>query len=399
MQCVNAGIWFRDREFPPTDISIGPTLLDRDGEEVIWCKASEVVDEQAAIFHPDKAIDPTDIAQGSLGDCYFMAALSAIAERPERIKRIFCNDLEHLSSTGVYGMHLCVDGGLREVVVDDRFPCLKQEGIEPWVAYGKSKHPELWVMLLEKAYAKCYGNYESIVAGQPGDAMADLLGAPYKTFKTDSKNDWSEKQIAKLWEHVKDSDAKDYVMCCSCADASGKPWLKPTQKQKGLINGHAYSLIHACELSDGTRLLGVRNPHGRNEWNGDWGDDSELWTRQFRDEIADFLELTRSDRQDYEELSEHDKVHCGKSWTEKADDGAFWMCVEDWVKYFDDVQICYHHDNWTLVSYMDGMIELPPDADQNVDAQGRVEIKQSIKFEVYTARLFLSFFPTFPRFD
>lgn len=36
-----------------------------------------------------EGIEPDDIKQGELGDCYFLATLSAIAEFPWRIKQLF----------------------------------------------------------------------------------------------------------------------------------------------------------------------------------------------------------------------------------------------------------------------------------------------------------------------
>lgn len=32
---------------------------------------------------------PNDINQGALGDCYFLAGLAALAQRPDRIYKIF----------------------------------------------------------------------------------------------------------------------------------------------------------------------------------------------------------------------------------------------------------------------------------------------------------------------
>lgn len=40
----------------------------------------------------------------------------------------------------------------------------------------------------------------------------------------------------------------------------------------GLVGGHAYSLIHTYVLSNGARLVMVRNPWGSYEWTGAYGD-------------------------------------------------------------------------------------------------------------------------------
>lgn len=61
------------------------------------------------------------------------------------------------------------------MVVDDIFPCDKYGN----PAYSRANGPELWVLLIEKAYAKIYGNYKKIEAGLTGNAVRDLTGAPY----------------------------------------------------------------------------------------------------------------------------------------------------------------------------------------------------------------------------
>ena len=41
---------------------------------------------------------------------------------------------------------------------------------------------ETWVPLIEKAYAKLHGNYESLVGGYPSEAVEDLTGCVIQTF-------------------------------------------------------------------------------------------------------------------------------------------------------------------------------------------------------------------------
>jgi len=40
----------------------------------------------------DSKIEPADIQQGALGDCYFLSALSVMAEKPDRIRQLFLSD-------------------------------------------------------------------------------------------------------------------------------------------------------------------------------------------------------------------------------------------------------------------------------------------------------------------
>lgn len=63
---------------------------------------------------------PNDIKQGRLGDCYFLASLSAIAEFPNRIEKIFIT--KEVNEAGCYAVSLYVNGEKRTVVVDDYFP-------------------------------------------------------------------------------------------------------------------------------------------------------------------------------------------------------------------------------------------------------------------------------------
>merc|ERR1712238_91870 len=55
---------------------------------------------------------------------------------------------------------------------------------------------------------------------------------------------------------------------------------------KGLISGHAYTLLNVLELSTGEKLARVRNPWSQGEWKGDWSDASSKWTAALKEEAG-----------------------------------------------------------------------------------------------------------------
>ena len=63
------------------------------------------------------------------------------------------------------------------VVVDDWIPC---EGRGKPAFATSRKRNELWVSILEKAYAKLHGSYEALEGGVVHDALVDLTGGQGK---------------------------------------------------------------------------------------------------------------------------------------------------------------------------------------------------------------------------
>jgi calpain-15 len=72
----------------------------------------------------------------------------------------------------------------------------------------------------------------------------------------------------------------DYIICCSI-DGLDEEQSKML-KEMGLIDKHAYSMIGVKDLGF-TRICQIRNPWGSFEWNGDWGDNSDLWTDDIKE--------------------------------------------------------------------------------------------------------------------
>jgi calpain-15 len=121
-------------------------------------------------------VDPNKVMQGSLADCYFLSPLSALAANGgDRIKGMFDNIYD--TGYGVFVITLNKNGIKTQVVIDDWVPT-----IEGKVAFSNSRSGELWVILLEKAWAKLHGSYERIEAGMSHHSLSDLTGAPGYTY-------------------------------------------------------------------------------------------------------------------------------------------------------------------------------------------------------------------------
>ena len=107
-----------------------------------------------------------------------LCAFASLAEFPGEIKRIFTlpghKEPQSLNEAGVYDLRLCLGGQWKRIRVDDYFPC-KFHGD---TLYARSHGPELWVLLLEKAFAKACGDFDSLRSGWAYEALMDLTGAP-----------------------------------------------------------------------------------------------------------------------------------------------------------------------------------------------------------------------------
>jgi len=77
------------------------------------------------------------------------------------------------NDVGIYALKLFVNSIETVVIVDDYFPCSNSTN-EP--LFTSSEDDEMWVMLLEKAWAKINGSYGRIVSGWSSHANYHLTG-------------------------------------------------------------------------------------------------------------------------------------------------------------------------------------------------------------------------------
>ena len=75
------------------------------------------------------------------------------------------------------------------VVVDDYLPVNPDDG-KP--AFASCRESEIWVSLLEKAWAKLHGTYARTEGGLPSFAAAHIMGVPSESVDHDTIDDLDE---------------------------------------------------------------------------------------------------------------------------------------------------------------------------------------------------------------
>ena len=78
-----------------------------------------------------------------------------MAEHPERVKACFLT--QSINNAGCYAVRLYINGEPETVVVDDHFPHFLVN--KNWAFSRADNDNEIWVLLLEKAWAKVFGSY------------------------------------------------------------------------------------------------------------------------------------------------------------------------------------------------------------------------------------------------
>lgn len=214
----------------------------------------------------------SDIAQGALGDCYFLASLGAVAHSTPNL---LASNISGPDSSGNYSVIFYrknMWGAFEEVKikVKSSFP---QVGKSDYPAYAKEgDNKEMWVMLYEKAYAQLIGSYGTLNnGGHPEDALEALTGRESSATKFDQSNLLQSKKMS--GDQIRDAvlpllrDGKP-VVASTHKEGYFKGLSKPKQElasSKRIVGGHAYSII-----SGDDKNVRLYNPWGDPEFLITW---------------------------------------------------------------------------------------------------------------------------------
>ncbi|XP_017550902.1 calpain 2, (m/II) large subunit a [Pygocentrus nattereri] len=302
-ECLSRGQLFCDPTFPASPECLGFNELGPRSSKtsgVQWKRPGEVTSSPEFIVG---GATRTDICQGSLGDCWLLAAIASLTLNEDVLSRVVPTDQGFGDNyAGIFHFQFWQFGEWVDVVIDDRLPTRDGELLFVHSVTGS----EFWSALLEKAYAKLNGCYEALSGGSTTEGFEDFTGGIAETYELRSAP-------RDMFQIIKKALECGALLGCSI-DITSAADSEAITYQK-LVKGHAYSVTGAIEVNYRSRkekLIRVRNPWGQVEWTGAWSDNSSEWNSV--------------------NASERENV--------KADDGEFWMSFSDFLRHYSRVEIC-----------------------------------------------------------
>ena len=190
----------------------------------------------------------TDVEQGQVGDCYFVAALAGVAKfSPQVIQQMVTDNGDGTFTIRFY------NAGVADYVTVDRQLATTASGAMEYAGVGgnySNSGNELWVALIEKAYAQineegwlghtATNSYAAIDGGYSDLAIEQITGAAAG---------WTWTTSASANNLIANVAAGKYTVLAS----------NPTSPGNGVIASHGYALI-GYNASNG--LFTLYNPWG-----------------------------------------------------------------------------------------------------------------------------------------
>ncbi|MEN9799973.1 MAG: hypothetical protein RL653_3670 [Pseudomonadota bacterium] len=227
-------------------------------------------------------VRPEDVKQGQIGNCYFPAAIAALAKSdPDALQRMIKSNGDG-TYTVTFKEQDYATGRFKDVQVKvDGDLYVRSYGAP---LYGSSNgdtsadRMELWYPLVEKAYAAWHGSYNDIGdGGFSSDVLQAVLGKPGRDMTVST----APTTMDRVWNQVrKGVDSKWPVAAGTHGDTQSGLYTN-----SGVYADHAYSVI-GYEERNGERYVQLRNPWGESEPSGNGANDGI-----FSLKLSDFCRL------------------------------------------------------------------------------------------------------------
>ena len=333
---ISKNLNFVDPEFPPEENSVFRDVPRESLDGVMhWRRPGEFLASvpgtraEPTIF--GEGVEPLDVVKGQLGNNWFLGALATLAERPALIERLFLT--KQPNPLGIYRVKICKNGEWQVVTIDDYFPCYTLGA----PLFSRCQGNELWVLILEKVYAKLHGSYYLLKGGLAYEALLDLTGSPTTVYTFQEQEVSGMIKSGEFWKLLLSSDQEGFLLCASTLGEDR--WRDYDEKlPAGLLPGHCYAVISLHEVR-GSKVVHLRNPWGKLEWRGDWSKTSRVWNSEAKSQLQPEF---------------------------NDDDSSFYMSYSDFVQHFANLSVCRIR-NWEEVRMKGKFIRVPDVEDSNVE--------------------------------
>ena len=114
-------------------------------------------------------------------------------------------------------------------------------------------------------------------------------------------------------------DESDDFITCGTENSSDSQ-----RNLAGLVKGHAYTVLGTARLSNGKRLVKIRNPWGQELFKGAYGEKSKLWN----------------------EATKREAGHKGEN------DGIYFTDIESYVNLFSETSINIDVEQWASAKFL-----------------------------------------------
>ena len=225
--------------------------LGKKNKKKIWLRPEEAGIKNYYIIK-DKP-DIKNIRQSpKIDDCYFLSALGALCEKDKKndiVKNLFL--ITERTKEKAYGIYFYINGVRQLILIDDFFAYFKDKKNLSLYYSSSFDKSELWVSLIEKAWAKLKGSYLNVSKSRALYAFEALTGAYTRQYII-RKN-----KSEKIWKLLRNT--KDYLICAGTK--SDFSLVEMFLNKKGLEETHEYTLIEIIE-NEKERKVKLRDPYG-----------------------------------------------------------------------------------------------------------------------------------------
>ena len=273
---------FIDQLFPP----ITESLLDKkiktshvekiNIHEVNWKKLTDIYPNTPLTIFPSNDHSSLTINylenKGYLFEQYtpFYHAVSLLISRfPKIIPQLF--KTKNFNIEGYYELYMYTNGEFKVVIIDDYFPIVKGTNS---LRFAKPNDNEIWLLLLEKAFAKVNGGYAALLSTNMSLVLQTFTGFPIERINIFDMDIEDTENVIRM-------NKNDNIVSCSANDKG---------VNFGLVRANTYEIVELFDIrskdNNGNeidiKLVKLRNMTNANKYKGEWHNNSEMFSEDVK---------------------------------------------------------------------------------------------------------------------